>query len=77
MMNIGTGDREYVLQPDILLDMIRLNRKHGIMGEAFFYYEGLKKHNGVLGRTLADGPYAHPADIPGRNGKRRLSYPSH
>ncbi len=36
---------DYFASDSLLTQMIQANRTHGIQGEVFFYYEGMKKHN--------------------------------
>ncbi|NUN71362.1 MAG: family 10 glycosylhydrolase, partial [Bacteroidetes bacterium] len=66
LMNIGTGASEYVIPADYLLKAMAENRKYGVNGEAFFYYEGLRKNNGKLGDTLKATFYKEKALVPGR-----------
>ena len=70
LMNIGTGANEYVIDPGYLLHAIAENRAAGVNGEAFFYYEGLRKHNNRLGDTLGATVYRRPALVPGRGGRK-------
>ncbi|MCX6137743.1 MAG: family 10 glycosylhydrolase [Ignavibacteriales bacterium] len=67
LMNIGTGSSAYLISPDYLLKAIRANRDAGVQGEAFFYYEGLRKNHNQLGDTLRATVYSQHAEIPGRN----------
>jgi uncharacterized lipoprotein YddW (UPF0748 family) len=66
LMNVGTGSSEYVMAPDYLLQAVKANRDNGINGEAFFYYEGLRKNNNRLGDTLKATYYKQHAIIPDR-----------
>ena len=52
---------KYLIDPDYLLEAIRLNRELGYRGEVFFFYEGLRKQGGKLARLLLEGPYREPA----------------
>lgn len=71
LMNIGTGSNAYVMTPDYLKKAMKANRDRNVMGEAFFYYEGLRKNNDQLGDTLLATYYKDFALVPGRNGARR------
>ncbi|MCS7054351.1 MAG: family 10 glycosylhydrolase, partial [Ignavibacterium sp.] len=51
LMNIGQPPDEYIISPDYLLSALQANRQRGVMGEAYFYYEGLRKNNNKLGDT--------------------------
>ncbi|MCX6137744.1 MAG: family 10 glycosylhydrolase [Ignavibacteriales bacterium] len=66
LMNVGTGSSEYVMTPEFLLQVMKTNRDNGINGEAFFYYEGLRKNNNRLGDTLKATYYRLPAIVPDR-----------
>jgi len=66
LMNIGTGVNEYVISADYLLKAIKENRANGVMGEAHFYYEGLRKNNNLLGDTLKATYYKERAIVPER-----------
>jgi uncharacterized lipoprotein YddW (UPF0748 family) len=68
LMNIGQPPDEYIISPDYLLSAIQANRQRGVMGEAYFYYEGFRKNNNKLGDTLRATYYSQPALMPGRNG---------
>jgi len=60
LMNVG----EYVIEEDMLLDKVRLNRSFGFNGEVFFFYEGLRKKNNLLAKALLNGPYKTKARLP-------------
>ncbi|BAY34259.1 hypothetical protein NIES2107_61640 [Nostoc carneum NIES-2107] len=60
LMKLGT----YCITPEHLLKVINCNRKRGINGEVFFFYEGLRENNNALGQLLRNGPYAQPASFP-------------
>ncbi len=64
LMNIG----DYLISPDYLLKAMQANRDHEIAGEAFFFYEGLRKQNNLLGDTLKATYYKFPAYLAHRNG---------
>ena len=67
LMNVGS----YVIPQDFLLQSLQANRNAGVMGEGFFFYEGLKKNNSHLADLLRSGFYAQPAEMPGRSFNRR------
>jgi uncharacterized lipoprotein YddW (UPF0748 family) len=60
LMNVG----DYVIEPDFLLDAIQYHRKRGYNGEVFFFYEGLRKENDKLAKTLLRSFYLNPAELP-------------
>ena len=66
-MLIKVGD--YLITPKFLLDAIALNRQNNVMGEAFFFYEGLRANNNQLGDTLRATHYRLDALVPLRNGQ--------
>ncbi len=68
LMNIGVPPNEYVMSPAYLMSALQANRDRGVMGEAYFYYEGFRKNNNQLGDTLKSTFYSEPAIVPGRNG---------
>ena len=68
LMNIGVPPNEYVMSPAYLMSALQANRDRGVMGEAYFYYEGFRKNNNQLGDTLKSTFYSQPAIVPGRNG---------
>ena len=68
LMNIGLPPNDYLISPDYLLAALQANRDRGVMGEAYFYYEGFRKNNNQLGDTLKATFYSQPALMPGRNG---------
>jgi uncharacterized lipoprotein YddW (UPF0748 family) len=47
-----------------ILRAVQLNREHGLGGEVFFFYEGLRKEGGKLAKALLAGPYAERAELP-------------
>ena len=71
LMNIehGPDNLPYVIAPDFLLKCLRDNRQRQVNGEAFFFYEGLRKNNNLLADTLKATYYAAPALNPFRNGR--------
>ncbi|BDQ04476.1 MAG: hypothetical protein KatS3mg036_1133 [Ignavibacterium sp.] len=68
LMNIGLPPNDYLISPEYLLAALQANRDRGVMGEAYFYYEGFRKNNNQLGDTLRATFYSQPALVPGRNG---------
>jgi uncharacterized lipoprotein YddW (UPF0748 family) len=54
----------YVINSDYLLQAIEYNRNHGINGEVFFFYEGLREHNNQLAKVLRNHVYAKSAKFP-------------
>jgi uncharacterized lipoprotein YddW (UPF0748 family) len=67
LMNVGN----YIISPDFLLNSMQTNRNKNIKGEAFFFYEGLRKNNNQLGDTIHAVYYSEPAIVPLRNGFNR------
>ncbi|MFH7025367.1 MAG: glycoside hydrolase family 10 protein [Heteroscytonema crispum UTEX LB 1556] len=60
LMKIGS----YLISPEYLLRAIEYNRDRGILGEVFFFYEGLRENNNALANVLRTGPYAQSASFP-------------
>lgn len=58
----------YVMNPDLLIGTIQANRERNVKGEVFFFYEGLRANNNLLGDTLKALFYNQPALLPYRNG---------
>lgn len=54
----------YSIDPQYLVQAIACNRKRGIKGEVFFFYEGLRDNNHALAKVLRNGPYAQSASFP-------------
>lgn len=54
----------YVINSDYLLQAIEYNRIHGIKGEVFFFYEGLRENNNQLAKVLRNNIYAKSAKFP-------------
>jgi uncharacterized lipoprotein YddW (UPF0748 family) len=48
----------YRISVNDLLKAIDYNRCHGILGEAFFFYEGLRENQNELAIALRKGPYS-------------------
>ncbi|PIQ08914.1 MAG: hypothetical protein COW71_09235 [Ignavibacteriales bacterium CG18_big_fil_WC_8_21_14_2_50_31_20] len=68
LLNIGTGDNLYVMSPNYLLNALKANRDRGINGEVYFFYEGFRKNDNLIGDTLKATYYKEPAKIPLRSG---------
>jgi uncharacterized lipoprotein YddW (UPF0748 family) len=64
LMNVGS----YVVSESLLLDFMQLNRDRNVPGEAFFFYEGLRKNDDALGSAVYDAYYKTPAIVPMRGG---------
>jgi len=64
LMNVG----DYIISPEYLLKALAANRERNVNGEAFFFYEGLRKNNDLLGDTLKATYYREPAALPYRAG---------
>ncbi len=72
-----TGE-EYLMDPDYIMDFMQLNRTNGVMGEAWFFYEGFQKQfrdffddfdqssATTVGDTLRSTFYAEDARLPHR-----------
>ncbi len=58
----------YLITPDYLLNSIKYNRQRNVMGESFFFYEGLRANNNRLGDTLKKSLYNLVSIPPHRNG---------
>lgn len=43
---------DYLIPPEFLADAIQSNREKGVNGEAFFFYEGLRVQENLIGNTL-------------------------
>lgn len=64
LMNVGS----YIASPSYMRSMMDKNRDYELLGEAFFFYEGLRKNSNELGTLLKEEYYHEPASIPLRNG---------
>lgn len=62
LMNVG----DYLIPVDYLLAAVACNRQQGYSGEVFFFYEGLRKQDGLLARKLREQFYQQPAALPFR-----------
>ncbi|MDZ7797065.1 MAG: family 10 glycosylhydrolase [Candidatus Marinimicrobia bacterium] len=72
-----TGE-EYLMDPDYIMEFMELNRNNGVMGEAWFFYEGFRKQfrhffddfdqncATTVGDTLKKTYYAEEARLPHR-----------
>jgi uncharacterized lipoprotein YddW (UPF0748 family) len=60
LMKIGS----YVISPDDLLKVVEYNRKCGIKGEVFFFYEGLRDNNNQLAKVLHNNFYSQSTKFP-------------
>ncbi len=49
-------------------EAITYNRRFGVNGEVFFFYEGLREQNGFVGDSLGATFYQEPAIMPNRSG---------
>ncbi|MBD3374598.1 family 10 glycosylhydrolase [candidate division KSB1 bacterium] len=58
----------WVISPEFFLQCMQANRDRGVKGEAFFFYEGLRANDDLLGDTLNAMFYREPALLPHRNG---------
>lgn len=58
----------YNIEPSTAVSIIGLNRARGVMGETYFFYEGLRSNSNAVGDALKAGPYNEPAILPYRNG---------
>jgi uncharacterized lipoprotein YddW (UPF0748 family) len=54
----------YCISPEYLLQVIDYNRRLGIQGEIFFFYEGLRANNNALAKALRHNYYAKSASFP-------------
>lgn len=55
----------YLITPEFLRQTIQTNRDKGVQGEAFFFYEGLRVQDNLIGNTLKE-IYQSPAAVPHR-----------
>jgi uncharacterized lipoprotein YddW (UPF0748 family) len=67
LMNVGS----YLITPEYLRASIQANRQAGVAGEAYFFYEGLRKNQNELGALLREEFYTEGTLVPGRNGFQR------
>ncbi|MGE5621317.1 MAG: family 10 glycosylhydrolase [archaeon] len=59
----------YVITPGDIVNCVKENRARGIMGETYFFYEGIANLNKKNGDTLKASVYSKAALLPYRNGK--------
>jgi len=59
LMKVG----DYRMTPEALKEVIRTNRRRGMDGEVFFFYEGLRENDDALADVLKSC-YREPADLP-------------
>ncbi len=64
LMNVGT----YLIDKNLMGQMMSANRDNNVNGESFFFYEGLRKNNNDLGDHLGAYFYKDPAVLPWRGG---------
>ncbi len=62
----------YRISSDLLLQAIAYNRSCGILGEVFFFYEGLRQDNNALAQVLRHNISISNSDI-SRSDNRKLS----
>ncbi|KYC43566.1 hypothetical protein WA1_10940 [Scytonema hofmannii PCC 7110] len=60
LMKVGS----YRISPEYLLQSIQYNRTLGILGEVFFFYEGLRENNNALAQVLRQDSYSQVATFP-------------
>ncbi|MBN1542720.1 family 10 glycosylhydrolase [candidate division KSB1 bacterium] len=58
----------YTISPAFFRQCLQANRDRGLLGEAFFFYEGLRKNDDQLGLLLRDEFYYQDALPPHRDG---------
>jgi uncharacterized lipoprotein YddW (UPF0748 family) len=59
--------------PDYVMKAVEHNRKLGLPGEVYFFYEGLDASNEFLADTLRKYVYTEPAGLPHRHGNPRIT----
>lgn len=64
LMKVGS----YLISTEFLTKTIEANRARGVQGEVFFFYEGLRAQNNLLGNLLQKTAYNKPALVPARGG---------
>lgn len=64
LMKVGS----YLISADFLAKTIEANRARGVQGEVYFFYEGLRAQNNLLGDLLQKTAYNKPALVPTRGG---------
>ena len=70
--------QEYLMDPDYIMNFMQMNRDNGVMGEAWFFYEGFQKQfrdffdefdqssSTTVGDTIASTFYVQDAQLPHR-----------
>ena len=58
---------EYYPTEEYLKEMIAVNRKYGIEGEVFFFYEGLKKYPDLIKKEIYNNKVKFPSFLEKRN----------
>ncbi len=58
----------YVIDPEFMLESIAANRARNVYGDVFFFYEGLRANDDLLGDTLKATYYGEKALNPEREG---------
>lgn len=56
----------YVIPKSQIVECVKENRRNGLMGETYFFYEGIANTNQANGDTLRNSVYAQPALLPFR-----------
>ncbi|MCU7495680.1 MAG: family 10 glycosylhydrolase [Ignavibacteria bacterium] len=59
----------YVISTTDIVNCVKENRARGIMGETYFFYEGIANQNRKNGDTLKATVYSRPAMLPYRNSR--------
>ncbi|MBD3409752.1 MAG: family 10 glycosylhydrolase [Ignavibacteriales bacterium] len=59
----------WVIDWELASDIVALNRANNVAGETFFFYEGLRANENLVGDSLGATHYATPARIPWRGGE--------
>ncbi|MFA6617560.1 MAG: family 10 glycosylhydrolase [Candidatus Neomarinimicrobiota bacterium] len=71
--------KEYLMDPEYIINSMQLNRDNGVMGEAWFFYEGFQKQfrhffdefdqssSTTVGDTLVASFYSQEAQLPHRS----------
>ncbi|MGE5499103.1 MAG: glycoside hydrolase family 10 protein, partial [Syntrophothermus sp.] len=65
LAKVGT----YVVPQDQIVNYVSENRRSGLQGETYFFYEGIANINKKNGDTLKNSVYRNPASLPYRNGR--------
>lgn len=51
---------KYHPEEELLLDMIKVNREHGLEGEVYFFYEGMKKYGDLFSKKIYNDKAVFP-----------------